>query len=906
MPSKECHIGGKANKECSKNISGLVTHNMDDEIQECQEEQRKSRRNLQIRNPFASKGIMSFWINVYNYSICFYISDCIRRSRWKSSIPDGYPNRPKAFKNIKGLVALVVAFYAALMNEESDEKSFQTIWEVSSPKASIANRAGRFLDEKLILFEKQVPEKGVGKTIEELFPIFEDSWNIQLHCFHKKTHNFLLSIPEAYLPNRRQLYFLGTYDDFCNFVALEVVQNIITYFNVYGFFCFVCKRRTTGVGSHHKCQKQRNCFSCRRPFLTNNTYVTKKTAKLFCDSAFTHNSKTKEMFLHTDGGSFSESCEKCNMIITTEHCKKFHLSKVCMWGWSCPKCKKYTWRGKNQSSINAIKENHVCDIRLCYICSEPKTKTHLCRLLGPGFPKEFPNLAFLQLMYSGSTKSHCQDCFYMNEEEKCTFCSKNAENEEPNVCVALIEQKARENFEEQVFVNDSIPYSASQHNNILHYEYLPDTLKDLSMAPKGVKTRFNKRKKIFVEKERVDAEKGCPIKKLLGYILEKNLSNTVFLVNCQESCDLDHIFRAAWRAGLMPNVVHCQNKIGLLNIQELGIRFVDTSNFLDESIEELAEKSNNCLDFFPQKWNNPAMYLYIGKPPSSEDFFYADDDSKTVAKKKQYARDLEVAGNWHFADRLIKHCKHKTHVTAKTTTDFLRQAFLCQDLMRMQLKVAPKTCDEIPYLHPFFPTFTKASYAYNMFLLFTDASKKIRTVREPISINSSKGEMEFCSYMRFKHPKEDLIDSWSENGQMHFREASPDLYVQRTHETFFYNGCYWHSHADPKCPVMKNKTHGRAGEKMEAKKKFKEKMEKLKNNNKEVLSTTTVWECSWRRQRETPGVKNFLDNHYVPYPSYRLHSRASVRGGPNEVFFGRWRDIDFPNEILYAMDKVKK
>ena len=256
-------------------------------------------------------------------------------------MPHGYPLKPEKFKNLNTVVSLVFAYYHALFLEGLDPATFRMFSFFSScTLVDDQNEIGQFIEAQIEPFLDILPPNFWNDSIDVVFEFFKTEisyvdrsakyfMNAQVHVFEKHSGTWLYSNPADFDESKRQLFFVGAYIN-SHIKELEVVLDISGFFNVFGTFCFFCQKSFRGKGSQHKCTKRDSCFVCRRPFQSKETYKTIKN--FFCDSS---------LFPHV-----AKECGKCNLRILTDNCEKHHHSRVCRFGWLCPKCQRYTFKSK--------------------------------------------------------------------------------------------------------------------------------------------------------------------------------------------------------------------------------------------------------------------------------------------------------------------------------------------------------------------------------------------------------------------------------------------------------------------------------------------------------------------------------------------------------------------------------
>ncbi len=167
-----------------------------------------------------------------------------KTSRWLHIIPSNL------FQEKLIIITVMYAFYAALHYEWRDRATHRMMKEITSTHMDSVLEAKEYILWQVRQFEDLLPiedtlnfEKVItalqGKYITHGVNFLQ--FQVQAHVFSKKTYSYIKSIPTEYAENVRQLYFLGEEDESGNIFNLEVIVNILTFFNLTRFLCFFCK-----------------------------------------------------------------------------------------------------------------------------------------------------------------------------------------------------------------------------------------------------------------------------------------------------------------------------------------------------------------------------------------------------------------------------------------------------------------------------------------------------------------------------------------------------------------------------------------------------------------------------------------------------------------------------------------
>ncbi len=358
------------------------------------------------------------------------------------------------------MAALTAAFYVVLFQEGKSAR-FHNFKDLDSSDDFISSTATIYpmhlarelftncYSDELDILVNYLASKSITLETKKIVEC-----KCQVTIFNSETRDILSRCPKTFDDTCRQLNILA-YMRETKVVITAIITNILKYlsFKDFGIFCLYCEKYFSGKGSEHKCKLRRSCFACHRPLLQPTTYTNLITAPLFCSSEI----EPKER----------QICEKCNVTTYNASCADLHLKSVCRWGWFCLKCNQYTFRSKYLTSVDAIKETHICFWLICTFCGERIEKkqksTHLCPIFNLKPPDLFTKLAFLQVNLNGSNGAWCSDC---NNKKLCSFCSDNQINERPNIAVLLLEEKLG-HFDSYTFADKNLFDYVGFEKNIL-------------------------------------------------------------------------------------------------------------------------------------------------------------------------------------------------------------------------------------------------------------------------------------------------------------------------------------------------------------------------------------------------------------------------------------------------------
>lgn len=348
-------------------------------------------------------------------------------------------------------------------------------------------------------------------------------------------------------------------------------------------------------------------------------------------------------------------------------------------------------------------------------------------------------------------------------------------------------------------------------------------------------------------------------------------------------------------------------KIFVLEIQDLGIKFLRSNNFFEGDEFQIAKmfEISHTKTFFPHRLNN---INYQGNVPDIKLFLDFKDSDETRKEKHNFVDNRKRQNSkWCYEKELIFYVEEKLRLLSLSFLTFLKESFNLQNELQIELNDAKE------YIHPLANNICSISgFIFKIYRLLYMNKLKVFTVLNEYgqSCNHvSQQEYEWVSYMHFKFPNKKFQSIFSHpRGQKTFPESCPDLYCAEDKEAWYYNGCYFHSHYD-QCkinPSATAETQHPLFKKtfLELNSLFEEKLAKLlQNHPNELNKINIIWECQYLEMRNSPDIQNFLNFNFKPRPLYRLSPRAAVRGGYTDTYALKWNQTENPNENFYCLDQ---
>jgi len=378
--------------------------------------------------------------------------------------------------------------------------------------------------------------------------------------------------------------------------------------------CFNCYK-TFSPRYKHVCKNI--CFSCRRTYLSKSAQFSSDPFFEYCDV----NIELKECL------DIPIECPKCHGYSWSAHCRKGHI-QICAKspdakgraGYFCPDCGDFSYSPFPNAEIAKLKHSCNPTIKNCKACGAVLGQNHQCLIKQEVPTSKWPNLAFLAFSYKFS--SQCKECFDIKE----TFCKEsnltwsdviNHENydtlvckrhnkisnfdPEPNLAV-IYKEIERGIFKQYVVTEDllnlspceekiiSCPYYSKTFNGEKPF-LLPDTtpkkFTGLEISRKNLKGLKNK----------------TMIQNFLLLVTQPEFQNTTFLSFNANNSSNQTILKGLLEIDLIPFVIQKGNKVNLISVEFLNLRFLNASAFIVGGLEEwctMYELENN-LHYFPEK-----------------------------------------------------------------------------------------------------------------------------------------------------------------------------------------------------------------------------------------------------------------------------------------------------------------
>ena len=534
--------------------------------------------------------------------------------------------------------------------------------------------------------------------------------------------------------------------------------------------------------------------------------------------------------------------------------------------------------------------------------------------------KYWPVLTFLNIEFGEINSDDCTECFELKEnfKKENNFCWKEVfENKKfPNL-FCKDHQSCQINYEPLIFLINK--EQRSKRGNFITYSLSnicpPKTEEITQIFPYFEKV---KNPSMFIPSKSISSALE-EIKQKLELNLNNNITNQFFhllinedwtnstiIINDGDSTKMNYLLDEMLKIGFIPNVVRDGRKVFLIEIEELGIKFLRSNNYFNGNEYQIAKLFDVEVQkkFFPNRFQD---FGYKGSIPDSKFFFEFSDTETERLEKIEYICNFKKNNfNWIYSKELMQFCEEKLTILSLCFLKFIHESFSFQILLQKD--------DEFKLIHPLASNICSlSSFTYKLYKLFYLNDYEIFAIKNEFGGNLSKEvsaqEYEWSCFMQFKYPEREYRSAFNHPlGAKIFKECYPDLYSAKDQEAVFYNGCFYHAHV-PGCllnpnvnfntnHVLFNKSY------QEINDVFNKKIALLLlNNPDEIKKVTIVWECQYLQERGNDlELKTFLDTTFQKRPLQRLRPCTAVRGSFTECYALKWLQSENPSDLFYCLD----
>jgi G:T-mismatch repair DNA endonuclease (very short patch repair protein) len=801
------------------------------------------------------------------------------RAHWWHKTPTGYLNATNAFKGQCLLVAAVLGNLWNKLNEQSDSALSKDLKVVKSyfsknrtMSLKMANIVKLGLSDLYTLLnvsgEDPIQLKDCDKIAafyQSQFIVYNDEMppSVQLY---PPVRNLKLAPIFLYLTK-------ATKTPNGHFHA-DLITKITAFYNTRGFSCTGCKFSTKYYSNYkHYCHATRTktCFVCRRMLLKVDTYRNEAIKKIFCNrNLVTNFAPTK--------------CHGCGLTMYSEECKIAHnKGSFCKrLGFSCVKCKKFMLRSRCHKTMS----QHRCRFNpTCHICLEERIpgKLHLCPWRVPTPSKFLNNLGFLHFNY----KTVLQECKECNDSFDFT-CKMHPFGPEREIMPMLgnfmYEHTFHGSFSRQFLYDPQFEKREElAETDFLNFDYLPKGL-DLQEKLHTARptTRFGRTiqvNKTLAEKIRALKVRKEPLsvaEQLLCLVLDAKYQN--YTIVTTDRLAINFIIQAMIKNEIRPqNPTVMGSSTVSLTFPSFNLRFVCLTQYLQGGIEAYKKQFNLSpnLKYFPTKMQLSGNQSNLQLLQAPEFHFYQDIMDSKAQRLEKYRFWTEIrAQPFDYLTELEGFSNSQLLICSLAGLHFAKTSFNFQATCLNHFERPPQYKEDSlnvvsAFHYQSMPSFMKHSFrtfALKPGLLFVVKDQYKDYKGKPTQAGTSNLEVEVTEFLRHKNPGKWMTKYSSTAGQKKFYldgETSPhliaDAYNTDLKICFLFNGCYWHGHQNPDCPIVSQLSKNE--KKTSA---FRAKYNRLSNQielllrafSQDVAVVEMLWECEFLELKKTQEKRN--------------------------------------------------
>jgi len=445
----------------------------------------------------------------------------------------------------------------------------------------------------------------------EVCPLLSQLFNCQIHIIEglQSKQAAMISFPSQFDSNLPQLILVKVEPNHVTFVS-----NLKMFFRHFNKrICFSCLK-TFSPRYRHVCLIG-HCFSCRRRYVHDESKITNDPFFEFCDSQI----KGREVAVPI-------TCIKCNAYSLSEECHKGH-KRVCgkdtakgRAGYICPDCGTFSYTGFPNAEMAKLKHSCNPGRKNCKICGLVLYENHQCLIKPSEATNKWPNLAFFSFSYK--YLAQCKDCYHIKkkflEENNITWnellkheqletlvCEIHLNNyncdAEPNMAV-IYKEVERGIFLRYVITEDNLVISKQSEKKI-DALYFPKDFNGLK--PFTTFDSYLKKTKSFETSRNnlIAKSKKSLIENFLLLITQPEWQNTTFLSYGANNCSNLSILKGFLELDLIPFVLQNGNKVNLVYLEFLQLRFLNASSFISGGLEDWCAmfEHDEEIYYFPEK-----------------------------------------------------------------------------------------------------------------------------------------------------------------------------------------------------------------------------------------------------------------------------------------------------------------
>ena len=755
------------------------------------------------------------------------------RFNWLTPTPRGYKGFPDIFAD---LCLIVSCTLGKLYNEAHEEgtselvpsgkgkkaltvrgkrvRSIQVYFEF--PRAEMTQRVGQIVNAEIQELYRLKPEVQKRPNFLGDCSVIADVFKSQIIIYSSDIPPKLVALypnkPDISLPPIF-LYRTRSTTKGSSTSHLELIKDIVMFYNTRGFSCIGCPYETKRFKrSRHHCKAKatRCCFVCNKILLKPDSYTNLKTIGLFCDSEIR---RTYNL----------PNCPRCKLKFFSKKCQQSHNLDFCKEkGFTCEKkCRKFIRSVRTQQVLDA----HKCtNKKPCQFCREPKLpgKFHVCPWALPKKHNELDNLAFLHITFGASET---------DSNELAGIC--------PLLVAILFEDQQHCQFSRKTIFDSRLKTDVHDSEKCFEFNYFPYNLIskfDMNLNHKRTLTKFShpKARDIAFEESlntlRHKSDKTV-LEKFICLVMCEAFRNFTFVTT--DISAINCLIRSMASNNLIRNHITIRgSQATSFYVPCLSIKFICLAKFLQGSTTDFITQFDMNVKpvFVPripddvlarlgqtgQQLGLPlSLDFNLPKAPSFEHYKNVTDSKQTQEAKMQYWNSIKdepfsyVSCLENASDAALDICGYAGLQFVKVSMIFQHECLKFYDRpahipenSTSLLAVPPfKFISLTSFVMASFRTFAKETISIKVGDDINEVSRSADELfcsvigQYGCRLPSSEFELEATEFLRFKQPKA-WRTQWSNwNGQKKFYHvgdkypfAVADAYNEATKTCFFFNG----------------------------------------------------------------------------------------------------------------------
>ncbi len=538
------------------------------------------------------------------------------------------------------------------------------------------------------------------------------------------------------------------------------------------------------------------------------------------------------------------SCDLCKVPTCSAACAKRHRLASCKETWKCPRCRRKIKRKKVPDSASA-------GAQLRHATNEEMEASHNC------------------------DEYYCTECRdTVNDDHRCFIRKKELEDK----------------LVKFIFYDFETDQSSGDHKvNFAHMKYFvrdpDDELRDEMVKKKARAAKYSEDDAnpnecdVYDDSHLIDHTKwkGCweeksfkgpdALSDFLKFVSDKKFRDYTAIAHNMRGFDGIFILRELLQNGVIPDVIVKGQKIMVMKIPDLNVRFIDSFNFLPMSLAKLPGAfglSCGTKGFFPHFFNTPENWNYVGVLPDPR--FYGVDLMSIGEREnfeKWYAEQVAQGAIFDFQAELQSYCEQDVNILAESCLAYRR--IMCSET----------GCDPFAYL----TCASVCNAVYNSKFMPSESIARVPPDGYPRA-RYSDVSCEWLEYLARFEGVDDLVHAGNSSaGEKKVGRYAVDGFSPSRNTVYEFYGCWFHG--CPECFPDEKQLRNPDTRKL-LKVSYQETKEREKFLVDSGYTVVTKWGCHWQKQKsEDPAVAEAVKSMDWVSP---LNPRDAFFGGRTEAF----------------------